>query len=195
MEMKLLRPVDGLEGDVESEEVTRLKDRSDFNNPIEWAVYQAKVFYEGFRDIEKATSILEKALQEDASNPDLMFCLAECYSRREEKYARSLELCKEGLKIKESDYGITIKARVHYQKGELPKAYRAARLALMINLNNYEALLYHNVIGFQYASIERDVNRMKKHIENLEMAVKMFPESTRLKKILVENKEIYRRHT
>ena len=121
-----------------------------------------------------------------------MFCLAECYSREESKYTQSLELCGKGLKMNESDYGFTIKSRVHIQKGELYESFQAAQSALMINLDNYEALIYHNIIGFQYAAEDKDIKEMGNFIENLEMAIKMFPDSTRLKNILDENEQRFR---
>lgn len=193
--MKLNLPIDEDCSGLETRTEEKLKDRCEFANENDFAIYRAKIFYEGFRDSKKAASILEDKLSEDENSSNLIFALAEVYSRWNGKKEKAMELCKKGLKIEpESDYGLTIKARLHYQTRELPEAYSAARSALMINLNNYEALLYHNIIGFHYASADGDVDGMKEHIENLEMAVRMFPESKRLKKVLSENREIYNKY-
>jgi hypothetical protein len=41
------------------EEVTRLKDQHEFTDRTDWAIYQAKVHYGIFGNIEKAIEILE----------------------------------------------------------------------------------------------------------------------------------------
>lgn len=190
MELRLMKPVDGVMEGVETEEVTRLKDKREFKSDSEWVVYQAKVFYEGFGDLESAIDILEESLRKESQNPDLMFCLAECYSRTPKRYQEALKLTKRGLGInKQSDYGYTIKARVEAALERHTDAYFSAMEALKINKYNYEAGVYLGTIGFAIAAEEGDVEEMEYSIENLKLTKRLFPESGRLTRIIEENEE------
>ncbi len=194
MEMKLLRPIDGILADIEPEEVTRLKDRREFNNNAEWAVYQAKVFYEGFGDTEKAIEILEDARKAEPGNSDLIFCLAECYSRSEEGLDQAFKLCEKGVKIdNKSDYGYTIMARVQVAQQKPIDAYTSAMNALKINNSNYEAGIYLGSIGFAIAMAEGDIEEMQYSLENLRLTKKIFPDSARLDTIIKENEDYLKR--
>ena len=92
MERRLLRPLDAQGSDYKCEGVTRLKDRHEFSDLTDWAIYQAKVLYEGFGDIEKAIEILEAEQSRVPRDADVMFCLAECYSRASDRLVRAVEL-------------------------------------------------------------------------------------------------------
>jgi len=185
LELKLLRPFDKSDWEeVEGEEVDRLKDRWEFNSDTEWTIYQAKVFYEGFRDVKKAIEILEKGLEKDTQNSDILFCLAECYSRTPQS-EKALEYCTKGLEINStSEYGYTIKARVEIDRKNFVEAYTSAMNALKINKYNYEAGICLGLSGFLLSARAGRIDAMEKDIENLKVTLHFFPESKKVQNLI-----------
>jgi tetratricopeptide (TPR) repeat protein len=157
MERRLLRPFDEQGIDYESEGVTRVKDQREFHDRTDRAIYQAKVLYEAFGDVEKAIEILESEQRRVPEDADEMFCLAECYSRRKDHLERVVELCTTGLAIDpSSDYGYTIKARAELALGRPIHCYRSAMEALKRNVENFEAAIYLGTVGFAIALANQD---------------------------------------
>lgn len=190
MEMKLLKPWDRISPELDTEEVGRLKDRNEFDSELEWTVYQAKVFYEGFGDPKPAVDILEEALKKHPSNSDLMFCLAECLSRNSSTLESALEYCDKGLDLNnESDYGHTIKARIHLTKEDPIQAYISAMNALKINSRNFEAGVYLGVTGFAIAATEGNIEEMEYSVKNLKTTLSLNPTSENLARIIAENEK------
>lgn len=186
--LKLLRPYDSDSPEFEIEQVERLLDKREFPNDREWALYQAKVFYEAFGDISKATKILEKELQKDPQNADILACLAECYSRSPEHYESALECCENALEINDmSDYVHTIKARVLIATGKPIDAYFSAMAALRVNSHNFEAGVYLGVVGFAIAESEHNLEEMEFSIQNLRTTQKLNPGSQLLANIIQKN--------
>lgn len=191
MEFKLLRPFDKERPEIDQEPVDRLKERYDFNSDTDWAIYQAKVFYEVFGDVSKAKGILEEQLKCDSEDARLHFCLAECYSRNPASAEKCLEHCDAGLKIDpSSDYGHTIKARVELALQRPLDAYRSAMAALMINSLNFEAGVYLGIVGFALAASESDIEEMERSIENLRTTLSLNPKSKYLQNVIEEDERI-----
>jgi tetratricopeptide (TPR) repeat protein len=188
MERKLLRPSDEQKVDYDSEEITQLKDRAEFSNPIDWAIYQAKVFYEAFGDVDKAIEILETEHGRVPHDADVMFCLAECYSRTKDRLERAVELCTTGLSIDRlSDYGYTIRARAQLALGRPIDCYRSAMEALKLRTDNFEAGIYLGTVGFALALADHDAEEMRLSIENLELTGTLFPQSKMVARLIKEN--------
>ena len=162
MERRLLQPFHEQGIDYEPEGVTRLKDELEFRDQTDWAIYQAKVFYEAFGDLEKAIEMLESGQRRLPEDADVMFCLAECYSRRKDRLERVVELCTTGLAIDpSSDYGYTIKARAELALGRPIDCYRSAREALKRNVENFEAAICLGNVGFAIALADQDRQEMR----------------------------------
>ena len=192
--MKLLRPFDPESPDLDAEEVDRLKDRREFGSEAEWAVYQAKVFYEILGDTTKAIEMLEGVLASESDNSDLLFCLSECYSRNPDTLDKAWEYCGKGLeRDAQSDYGYTIQARVHLAREQPVKAYQSAMNALKLNSGNFEAGVYLGITGFAMAAAEKDPREMELSIENLRTTLSLNPESRRLQQVIKENEQYLER--
>ncbi len=191
MEMKLLSSMDRSCSEHDFEEASRLKEPSEFESDLEWIVYQAKVFYEGFRDLGAATNTLEEGLQKYPSSSDIHFCLAECYSRKPDTLEKAISYCTKGLAIEpKSDYAYTIKARSEHGLGKMIPAYFSAMEALKINKYNFEAGVYLGVIGFAMALAEGNIEEMKYSVENMKITLSMNPDSTWFAGILKENETV-----
>ncbi len=193
--MRLYKSIDGICSGASAEKTGRLKERREFGSDSEYAIYQAKVFYEVFGNNAKAALLLEDALsRDDRATEDLYISLGEVYSRfpeDPEKVSRGFDMCRKALEIDpESDDAYTIMARLHHIKGEFVECYLSAEKALKINLDNYEALLYHGSLGFAIAHQAGDIEEMQLSLENLRIAQKYYPESTRLEKIIAEDTAI-----
>lgn len=194
MELKLLRPFDMQHPDIDQEPIVQLKDRQEFSCESDWVIYQAKVFYELFRDSGEAMRLLEARAKEDERDARIHFCLAECYSRDCGGLARSLDCCEKGLAINaKSDYGHTIRARVELSLDRPFEAYLSAMAALKLNSRNFEAGFYLGTIGFAIATSEGNVEKMKLSNENLRTTLSLNPDSASLTKIIVENEAILRK--
>lgn len=187
MDNKLLRPFEkGV--DQECEGISRLKERSEFRDPTDWAIYQAKIFYEGFGDIEKAIEILEAEQTRVPQDANVMFCLAECYSRTSGRLVRAVELCTTGLSIDAtSDYGYTIKARTQLALGRPIDCYQSAMEALRRNMYNFEAAIYLGIVGFAIARADENEEEMRLSIQNLRLTQECFPQSRMVARLIKEN--------
>ena len=191
MSNSLRRPYDPNCPEFEAESVVRLKDRREFNNPSEWALYQAKVFYEGLGDTQKAIDILEQALPLDSENLEMLESLAECYSREPNHFEKALEYCQKALAVNSSaDHAYTVVARVQAAQGNLDVAYQAAIAALKLNSRNVEAGIYLGVIGFAMAMGNHDLDEMEWSIKNLRLTQSLIPQSKRLAAIIAENERV-----
>lgn len=190
MEMKLLRPWDGISPELDIEEIGRLKDRYEFDSDLEWIVYQAKVFYEGFGDPKPAINILEEGLKKYPNSSDLMFCLAECLSRNNSTLESALDYCDKGLEVNDkSDYGHTIKARIHLTKEDSIQAYISAMKALKVNFRNFEAGVYLGVTGFAIAATEGNIEEMEYSVKNLKTTLSLNPACENLARIIAEDEK------
>jgi tetratricopeptide (TPR) repeat protein len=188
MERRLLRPFGEQGVDCETEPVARLQAESEFTNPIDWVIYQAKVFYEGFGNVEAAIKILEQEHGRCPEDVDLKFCLAECYSRTADRLERAVELCSTALLIDAtSDYGYTIKARAELALGRPIECYISAMEALKRNSGNFEAAIYLGNIGFAIALAERNTDEMQMSIQNLKLTQELFPESRMVRSLIHQN--------
>jgi len=188
MELRLLRPFDPQSPEFDTEQGGRLRDKWEFANDVEWTVYQAKVFYEVFGDVRKASELLEKALEGAPENADLLVCLAECYSRLPDKLENARELCTRSLAVNDqSDYSHTIMARVQVALGAPLDAYLSAIAALKVNSRNFEAGVYLGVVGFAIAMAENNIEEMERSIENLHLTLSLNPGSPLLQGIVTEN--------
>ena len=188
MERKLIRPFGEHGMDYESEEITKLKDRLEFPNATDWAIYQAKVLYEAFGDVEKAIEILETEHNRFPQDANVMFCLAECYSRTKDHLERAVELCTTGLSTDVfSDYGYTVKARAQLALGRLIDCYVSAMEALKRRTDNFEAGIYLGTVGFAIAVANKDAEEMRLSTENLRITQKLFPGSRIVTRLIEEN--------
>lgn len=188
MELRLLRPLDPKSPEFDTEQGNRLRSRWEFANDVEWTVYQAKVFYEIFGDVRRASELLEKALDGAPKNADLLACLAECYSRMPDKLEKARELCTRSLAVNDqSDYCHTIMARVQVALGAPLDAYFSAMAALKLNGRNFEAGVYLGVVGFAIAMAEKDIEEVGRSIENLRVTLTLNPDSPHLQGIIAEN--------
>ncbi len=188
MELRLLRPLDQHCPEFHTEQAGRLRDRWEFSNDLEWAVYQAKVFYEVFSDVQKASELLEQALEADPENADLLACLAECYSRLPDKLALARDFCTRSLaRDGESDYAHTIMARLHAALGKPVDSYRSAMAALKLNTHNFEAGVYLGIVGFALAQAEGDTEEMARSMENLRITLSLNTGSPLLQDIIEDN--------
>ncbi|MBN1792406.1 tetratricopeptide repeat protein [Candidatus Woesearchaeota archaeon] len=192
---KPMLPWDRENPELETEETTRLKDRHEFSSELEWITYQSKVFYEGFRDINAATKILEDGLKKYPDQPDLLLGAAECLSRDKSQLKKALSYCQRGLKKDpDSDYGHTIKARIELAQEKPIDAYISAMNALKINSQNVEAGVYLGTIGFAIAEAEGNVEEMEYSIENLRITQRLCPGSKRIERIIAEDEKRLREY-
>jgi hypothetical protein len=190
VERKLLWAFDKQGDEHDCEEVTRLKDQHEFTDRTDWAIYQAKVHYEIFGNIEKAIWILESEHSRVPRDASVMFCLAECCSRKKDRLLQALELCTNGLLVDaSSDYGYTIKARVQRALGDPINCYRSAMEALKLNKRNLEAGIYLGVVGFAIALAEGDPEEMRSSIKNLRVTQTIFPQSRVVARLIEENEK------
>ncbi|MFA6383628.1 MAG: hypothetical protein WCX17_04375 [Parcubacteria group bacterium] len=190
MELKLLCPFDSQYPEFDTEQVGKLRDQREFPNDREWAVYQAKIFYEVFGDVQKAVEILKEALQKNQQDADILACLGECYSRIMGSEELALDYCSKALAINNQlDYAYTIMARVQTRIGRPIDAYKSAMAALKINSLNFEAGVYLGAIGCAIALAENDEKEMELSIKNLRKTQRLNPSSQRLVKIIQENEE------
>jgi tetratricopeptide (TPR) repeat protein len=188
MELRLLRSFDPRCPEFDIEQAGRLRDKWEFANDLEWTIYQAKIFYEVFGDVQKASELLEKALKAAPESADLLACLAECYSRMPDKLEKAREYCTRSLAVNDqSDYAQTIMARVEIALGTPLDAYRSAMATLKLNSGNFEAGVYLGVVGFAIAMAEWNVEEMERSIENLRVTLSLNPDSPILQGIIAEN--------
>lgn len=191
VELKLLRPYDKEAPEIDVEQQGKLLERRDFPSDRDWAIYEAKVFYEALGDVSKATEILERQLQKEPEDADVLASLAECYSRTPAQYKKARDHAERALAIDDqSDYAHTILARVHLATDKPIDAYRSAMNALVINSSNYEAGVYLGITGFAIAVAENDLGEMEFSIENLRATQSLNPNSNLLTKIIQENEQV-----
>lgn len=191
MEFKLLQPFDKACPEFDQTSTQRLMERYEFDTHAEWAIYQAKVYYEIVNDVGKAVEVLKKQLSISPSDARLHFCLAECYSRMSGGSVNCLKECEEGLQLDaESDYGYTIKARAELALQRPIAAYESAIAALKINSRNYEAGFYLGTIGFAIAQAAGDIEEMRLSIQNLRITLSLNPDSTLLADIIAKDEEV-----
>lgn len=191
MERRLIKPFEPEQTDVAAEPVVQLKDRTAFSDPIDWVIYEAKVFYEVFGDIDSALATLERGHAEHPANMDITLCMAECCSRRPEQHARAVELCQKVLSQgPEGDCAYTILARVHAAAGQIVASYVAAMRALKLNSHNYEAGVYLGTMGFSIALAEGNAHEMACSLENLRLTQQHHPGGSRLAAIIAGHEQL-----
>lgn len=191
MKLELLRPFDRESPELDIEAVTRLRDKCEFATDLEWDVYQAKVFYEGFGDAKKAVEILQKSLERHPGSVDVLACLAECYSRLPGEEKKALEMAQQALASgNQSDYPHTIMARVFLAMNRPIDAYQSAMASLKVNSKNYEAGVYLGVTGFAIAMAEGNVEEMEWSVKNLRITQRLNPDSKHLARILEKHERL-----
>lgn len=178
MVTRLMRPWDERCPECDSEAVCRLKERGEFSNDVEWTLYNAKVLYEVFGDVRKASEILRSGLERHPQEAALLACLAECYSRQSTTLQEAASVCQRTLELcPDCDYTHTIMARVQLAFGKPIEAYVSAMKALQANSLNFEAGIYLGTIGSAIAKAEGNLHEMEYSIANFRTTLSLNPGS------------------
>jgi tetratricopeptide (TPR) repeat protein len=143
------------------------------------------VLYAQSGDTEKAVTTLERLLERDADNANLMAALARALTELK-KYDEALKYCDDVIKqAPQSSVGYNLRARVKALKDDVAGAIKDLDEALKINAKDLEALLMRSNLHASQGNDElakADIDRLAKEAPDL-------PQTYLLKSILAAGKK------
>jgi len=123
---------------------------------------------------EKAVATLQKLLERDADNPNLLAALAEALTDLK-KYDEALKYCDDVIKqAPRNTMGYNLRARIKVMKDDIPGALKDLDEALSINGNDLQALLMRSNLHASQGHDEQakaDVDKLLKQAPDLPQAI------------------------
>jgi tetratricopeptide (TPR) repeat protein len=127
-------------------------------------------------ETEKAVATLQKLLEQDTNNPNLLAALAESLTDLK-KFDEALKHCDEVIKqAPGSNVGYKLRARVKMMQEDFPGAIKDLDEALAINGNDPQALLLRSNLHASQGHDEQakaDVDKLLKQIPDLPQAIEL----------------------